>query len=170
MLRWIPQGFLKKMLISVVWGSLYKRVSSFFPARVPWLRTGKNDTIPVAGGCSRGPATDRWKQSAGLKKKSSFLEANRAKPSCRMNKQVPKNGIIDATVDSERGWRVVWGSLHKRVSSFFPARVTLAQNREKWHRSGSSGSSGSAFGAFGCDGKSMPRFGNSWKKIIIFGS
>ena len=84
-------------------------MSSFFPARVPWLRTGKNDTIPVAREAPEAPVAlvavtaNRWFSSTKFEKKSSCLEANRAKPSVRMKKQVPKNGIVNATVDSERG-------------------------------------------------------------------
>ena len=87
-------------------------MSSFFPARVPGLRTGKNDTIR---GAPEAPEAQHQIDRIALvrmKKKTSFLEANRAKPSCRMKKQVPKNGILDATVDSQKGFK---GSLREFV-------------------------------------------------------
>ena len=40
-----------------------------------------------------------------------------------MKKQVPKIGILDATVDSQRGLSVVLASLYNPVSSFSPPRV-----------------------------------------------
>ena len=42
------KGSLKKFALCI-------RVSSFFPARVPGLRAGKNDTIPVAPVASVAP-------------------------------------------------------------------------------------------------------------------
>ena len=62
--------------------------------RIPWVSFFQK--IPFLEG-------NRAKPSVRMKNNASLLEANRAKPSVRMKKQVPKNGIIDATVDSERG-------------------------------------------------------------------
>ncbi len=78
----------------------------------PGSEPGKKTSFrmqPDAAGCEGQIDRIAWVR---MKKKTSFLEANRAKPSCRMKKQVPKSGIIDATVDSKKGFK---GSLREFV-------------------------------------------------------
>ena len=67
---------------------------------LPGLRFRVFAPPPEAPLAARGIDRIPW---VSFFQKIPFWEGNRAKPSVRMKKQVPKNGIIDATVDSERG-------------------------------------------------------------------
>ena len=87
-------------------------MSSFFPARVPRLRTGKNDTIPEAPLARVAVTVNRRLDILQYEKKIIVFGSKSRLDVLQNEKQVPKNGILDATVDSQKEFK---GSLREFV-------------------------------------------------------